>query len=287
MKLQLKNVTIAALAIVGWAVSSLSLAHDFAEADAAFQERGGANGDGDLTKIGEAKQKYVQAIDSGITGEDLVYAVEQHSRLCSYEISLTPESDSNGRKSIAVAGLKQLEKIAPAKISKETPQYYYWHALLLSRRAQAEGPFSQVANLPAVTKSVDKGDALNTNYEGGGFRRLRGQIQSKTLAIGGSASKAETELEAATNAPAYDLEKDEAKATESGAYFYSVFFYRAENLCKSLKKRDEALAILKGAVARLELDDDYPVKRVPEVKYDLKQMKDLLGKMEADSNFCK
>ena len=234
--------------------SSLGLAADFSAADSSFALRS------DPVERVKSEQLYAGLVPT-LSGGDRLYAIEQLSRLTYLEGSLPPETDGDTRKPAFQKCMDYAELANPAAQGEDTPTYHYWKGLCLASWAKANGVLKSLEKAGEVIGHIEKGNALDPTYEGGGFYRLGSAVYLSLPAIfGGDINKAADFSSKAIASPAYSgsLNPD----TDTGNYFYLAYLYAAQIAAKK-ESKEAAKAIAAAALARIDGGEN-PAGREPE-----------------------
>lgn len=259
----------ACVACMGTAFASF----DFSAADGLYAAR-----ENNFAKIHEARAAYAAALAGSPTAEDKIYAIEQMSKLDVYETTLV--TDNNQIKQISLACYDNVTNIAPSAVGS-TPAYFYWRAACLAVWGRANGVLASLSRSSELVELIEAGNKVDSTYEGGGFYRLGAAVYSKLPAINplgpsGNMDLALKYIDLAIASPAYANAVD--PETSTGDYFYNAYQFKAEILDK-LHRKDEAIALLKQVIARLQAGD-LPVGREAETRVYLADLQKTLADLQ-------
>jgi hypothetical protein len=251
-------------------LSTIAFGADFSAADGAFAQRT------DATQRASAEQLYTAALP-GLTGADRLYAIEQLSRLGYYEGSLPAESDSSNRKIGFQKCMDAADLASPALQGEETVAYHYWKGTCLASWAKANGVLKSLEKAGEVLGHIEKGNAIDPTYEGGGFYRLGSAVYLNLPAIfGGDLNKAADFSQKAISSAAYSGSL--TPETDTGNYFYLVYLYAAQIAAKKEGKA-EAIAIGKQALSRINDAKEIPAGREPETELNRRDLQEYLDSL--------
>lgn len=241
---------------VAFAWSVCAFAYDFSAADRAYDLR-----ENNLEQIHIARSLYAGALSVGNPAE-IIYAVEQMSKLDVYKAAIALENETAKQVSLAC-----YDNTAKLQTLTEEPSvaYFYWRAACLAVWARANGVIASLTRSGELTELIENGIQVDATYEGGGFYRLGAAVYAKLPAINpfgprGDVDKAILYADLSIASPAYEGALD--PETSTGDYFFNVYQYKAEALIKKGEK-DAAIAVLNDAIARLN-DGDLPLGREAE-----------------------
>jgi hypothetical protein len=249
--------------------TAAALAADFSAADAAFALRTEA------ASRTSAEQLYAALVPS-LTGSDRLYAIEQLARIAYFEGSIPAESDTTSRKAGFQKCMDYAEQANASTQGEDTAVYHYWKGSCLASWAKANGVLKSLEKAGEVLGHIEKGNAIDPTYEGGGFYRIGSAVYLNLPAIfGGDLNKALDFSQKAVASPAYSgsLNPD----TDTGNYFYLAYLYSAQIAAKKDSK-DAAKAIAQKALARIAAGE-IPVGREPETELNRREIQDYLDSL--------
>ena len=237
-------------------VSFSAQAADFSAADAAFELRA------DPAELTQAFALY-SAIAPTVSGADLIYTVEQLSKLAYLKGNVAPESDSAARKVAFKSCTDAADLISPANFGSETFQYHYWKGLCLAAWAKANGVLKSLEKAGEILGHIEDGKKLDDTYEGGGFYRVGSAVYLNLPPLfGGDIDKALDYSRKAIASPAYSGSPN--PDTDTGNYFYLAYLYAGQIAAKK-EGKEAAKAIIKSALDRIA-EGDIPTSRQPETE---------------------
>ena len=262
-------------------LASVSLAedegYDFTAADELFKQR--ANTEEGKEAISKALATYRGAL-SEVTGDDLLYAVSQISRLYIYHGDMThDESEKKKRMRIFDNCLDTLKDYIHPDDVGETPQYYYYKVYCMALWGKAAGPLRVLLRAPILKRAINAGLKLDTRYEGGGLPRMVGAIYLNNKARPIGLYKPEQAIELIETAIESEGVEDRSyPEILTGADVAENYYHYAEALLKNDRKA-EAVALLEDTIAEyeelIELEA-LPVGREPEAMHYLTKMRERL-----------
>jgi len=181
------------------------------------------------------------------------------------------------RKKIFQNCLRYNRHVSPKKIGKNTT-YYYYKALCTAMWAKSrkeDGFLAKIevkGKIPGIFAAIDKGNRIDSDYEGGGFSRVSTglYIRSANIPFFGI----------------YDRDKasdaiDQAMSARDSGDFYNSFQLKAEVLV-AFNKIDEAKSLLTKKIRELKrrlARGEKLAGGVPENKLYMKVMKKYLNKL--------
>lgn len=256
------------------ALPAVSYAYDFSEADSLFAQR--ANTTEGKKAIRRSLAMYRLAL-SKVSGDELLYAVSQISRLYIYEGDMTlNENEKQARMRIFDNCLDTLDKYLNPRSFGPTPQYYYYKVYCLAIWGKSAGPLRILLRAPALKKAINEGLKLDTRYEGGGLPRMTAAVYLNEKARPIGLYRPQQALALIEQAIASEAIEDPAYPSPlSGADIAENYYHYAKALLKNSRK-NEAIELLEQTIAEYEeLDelDALPVGREPEARYYLGKMK--------------
>lgn len=255
--------------------AGVASAYDFTRADQLFAGR-------DKTIEGRktidlALDAYRQALAS-VSGQELVYAIAQISRLYIYKGDMTySEDERKTRMKIFDTCLDTLDDyLKPSVYGSATPQYYYYKIYCLALWGKSAGPLRVLLRAPVVKKTINEGLKLDTRYEGGGMLRMTAAVYLNEKARPLGLYRPERAMELIKQAIASEAISDPAYPTPLGGTDIAENYYHyAEALLKN-GRGDEAIELLEQTISEyeelIELEA-LPVGREPEAIYYLSKLR--------------
>lgn len=291
---------IPALILMTSFVATSAHADIWAEADGFYADR-----KNNRSAIASARSLYKEILVTA-TGTDALRAASQLGRLAIYEGEmLLPKTASAARKEIfgdcwckqpRVGGLIVpsgscrepgfIDSISPQNLGEEHPAYYYFFGVCLAYWGEQGSLREKLAFSGDVTRAVDKGQALDTRFDGGGIHRLAAGVYSNPQAdlLGlYQPDYALEEIQKALRVAAYPGDPS------TGAAYYDNWQGMIQVL-RELQEYDEAIAVMEEVLPELQElieDDALPRGREPEAIFNYKMLKshwqDLTSEVWEDS----
>lgn len=273
-----------------------ALALDWSQADALFNQR-----KDNRAVIAQARTAYLGLLNQATTKADKLRAVAQLGRLAVYEGEMVlPKNASADRKAVfsqcwcaqpRVSGIPPfvsgscsspgfVDKISPAALGEEHPAYFYFHGVCLAYWGEQGTLSEKLAFTPKVVDDIEKGQTLDTRYEGGGIGRLAAGVYSNPAARPLGLYKPNEALELIDAALA---EQPFPGDPSNGSSYYDNWQGKASVLIQLHDDnpnggfRQQGIDMVTDKLTEMEekiADDDLPAERSAEFHFNYKKLKE-------------
>lgn len=281
--------------IITFAGAQSALALDWSAADALYAQR-----ENNRPLIAEARTKYLELLNQATEKADKIYAVAQLGRLAIYEGEmLLPKNARADRRAIFsqcwcssphvsgippfVSGSCQADgfvaKISPEALGETHPAYSYFHGVCMAYWGEQGTLSEKLAFTNWIKTDIEKGQTLDTRYEGGGINRLAAGLYSnpatKPLGIY-NPTQALQAIDKALQEQPYPGDPS------GGASYYDNWNGKAEVLLQlhsddpSGGYKDQVADMTTDKLTEMDekiQDEDLPQQRGPEFNFNYKKLK--------------